>query len=1008
MQEILRNRESGTARLVSEYRDRLYSVGLSLCRDPAEAEDLVFRTIEKAVEKIEQGAYEERNSFCDWMHVILLNLYRNSIRGKVARNTVPAGTAADMDISGAKPEGGSYDGASEIYGAIDSAILREAIDELPPDMKEAVLLHYFMDLPLSKMAKMLATPAGTLMSRLYYARLALGRRLGVKIKKKVTALLVAGLVLAAGAAVTIAVATSGWRGEREEVRGNREEIRGNREEVRGTVATSATLPATRTVTVNFGGARTGNRDLYVASGAADGGEDIFAWDRLDRLGTLTPAETSYEFTLPADFVSESRFYRFFLTQDANYQEIEYAENSGTYVGDSAFFSTGLKPDGLTLAAGEVENTLSVNWANIFGCCDKDGKRYFHLGMFNGQWFTETMKLTGGETVQFGTVASATRYSFAYCATNAVYRDATLAGAAVSQHLLDDPAAFGAMDNAITVFRTVQADGETIYDRPFAGRIYSLSFEKNGAIVRDYVPVRNASGVAGFYDTVAKTFHPSESSVPFAGGAAKCSRLSEVSVLMKAFSASDPATARWTGAADGALDDPANWLCRNESGVTLEGALPQPYTTVSVSEAAQFFGIPAGSGFDCAKISVDSGLALSADVDWRGIDFSKIEIGGNQDSRTIDICGRRLMISVSQTPAGHVSFADSAGGGELHVAVPAGVGIENGGAIGLAGAVALVKEGAGTFVAGCVQPNTGGVRVEGGVLKTSDFISTGVLGPAGTKVVVGRCGTLLLENAYTGLENHNLELAGGTLHFLNSAILSGRSAIGSMVLTDNSTLKIESTISDDAHCDTELASGAVWNLGGHELVVVFMTIGSDLMVGRDVETKPVLRNGTVLLDNPAMGYWQDWGSDAREGVRYRYAMKYVRQRADATTFDLVNDIPADANVGGSGTMSVYGTYTPNSQVAMNLRMMSGSTIDLGGVDGVWSTDLGGTREMDFESGGKVYLAFGAREFADGDKVVSWDDKPANVAFGSRSAKWSLSVADDGIYVNRASGLLFVIM
>ena len=42
-QEILRNREKGTGRLVAEHKDRLYAVALALCRNPTEAEDLTVQ-----------------------------------------------------------------------------------------------------------------------------------------------------------------------------------------------------------------------------------------------------------------------------------------------------------------------------------------------------------------------------------------------------------------------------------------------------------------------------------------------------------------------------------------------------------------------------------------------------------------------------------------------------------------------------------------------------------------------------------------------------------------------------------------------------------------------------------------------------------------------------------------------------------------------------------------------------------------------------------------------------
>ena len=190
---ILLDREKGTQRLVAEYRDRLYAVALALCRNHAEAEDLAFRTIERAVSKIE--SYEERDSFYEWLQIILLNLYRNSVRGKMVRSTMAAGVGQDLeDISG-RLQDGDIESAEKVYSAVDSAILRDAIDRLPDEMKEMVILHYFMDMPLKKIAKILSMPVGTVMSRLYYARLALAQRLGATLKKPAVAMIAAALLI---------------------------------------------------------------------------------------------------------------------------------------------------------------------------------------------------------------------------------------------------------------------------------------------------------------------------------------------------------------------------------------------------------------------------------------------------------------------------------------------------------------------------------------------------------------------------------------------------------------------------------------------------------------------------------------------------------------------------------------------------------------------------------------------------------------------------------------------
>ena len=66
---------------------------------------------------------------------------------------------------------------------VDSGIVRQVLERMPEDMREVLLLHYFMDMPVGKIAKFLTQPVGTIKSRLYYARVALAMRLGAKLKK---------------------------------------------------------------------------------------------------------------------------------------------------------------------------------------------------------------------------------------------------------------------------------------------------------------------------------------------------------------------------------------------------------------------------------------------------------------------------------------------------------------------------------------------------------------------------------------------------------------------------------------------------------------------------------------------------------------------------------------------------------------------------------------------------------------------------------------------------------
>lgn len=185
--EIRRDREHGATLLLDAYRARLAAAGFALSGDASGAEDLVLSTVEIAVQQIDR--FRGDADFFSWLYGILANLHRNAHRRKesqtvVYTDAVPECAADESD-----------DSVDRLVQEIDGRIVRTAVERLPPDQKEAIILHYFLDMPILQMARFLALPVGTVKSRLHYARLALASRLHVR--KHQVALAGAALLLVA-------------------------------------------------------------------------------------------------------------------------------------------------------------------------------------------------------------------------------------------------------------------------------------------------------------------------------------------------------------------------------------------------------------------------------------------------------------------------------------------------------------------------------------------------------------------------------------------------------------------------------------------------------------------------------------------------------------------------------------------------------------------------------------------------------------------------------------------
>ena len=169
VEELRRDRESGAKRLESEYKAGLMTLARNFCVDESDAEELVNRTFAAVVEGIDD--YLEQSAFFAWMCQILKNIHALDTRRK---------SHGDIIYPGQVPEIADEDAQEEIYRNLDASLVREAIKLLPPDQRETLLLHYFMDMPVAKIAKFLSIPVGTVNSRLHYARKALATKLGVK------------------------------------------------------------------------------------------------------------------------------------------------------------------------------------------------------------------------------------------------------------------------------------------------------------------------------------------------------------------------------------------------------------------------------------------------------------------------------------------------------------------------------------------------------------------------------------------------------------------------------------------------------------------------------------------------------------------------------------------------------------------------------------------------------------------------------------------------------------
>jgi RNA polymerase sigma-70 factor (ECF subfamily) len=153
--------------------DAVYRTALRLSGNPVDAEDLVQETMLKAVRAWHR--FEPGTNAKAWLLTILRHTYINQLRAAKHRTaTVDVHDVEPFtvfrDIQDADPEG-------TLFAAIvDDEVLR-AIDALPPEFREVLVLSDAEGLSYAEIAGVIGAPVGTVKSRLFRARQLLQKRL---------------------------------------------------------------------------------------------------------------------------------------------------------------------------------------------------------------------------------------------------------------------------------------------------------------------------------------------------------------------------------------------------------------------------------------------------------------------------------------------------------------------------------------------------------------------------------------------------------------------------------------------------------------------------------------------------------------------------------------------------------------------------------------------------------------------------------------------------------------
>jgi len=165
--------DPGFEKLVRAYETLVYRVAFRFLGNPTDASDVaqeVFLRVHRSLPK-----FRGDSSLSTWIYAITANLSRNAIRSK--RNREKVQVLAPKEEEGTRS--GFWDRVVDDRGILQTrglesrelnGAIQEALLQLPPDFREAVILRDLEGLDYEEIARLLKTGSGTVKSRISRGR----------------------------------------------------------------------------------------------------------------------------------------------------------------------------------------------------------------------------------------------------------------------------------------------------------------------------------------------------------------------------------------------------------------------------------------------------------------------------------------------------------------------------------------------------------------------------------------------------------------------------------------------------------------------------------------------------------------------------------------------------------------------------------------------------------------------------------------------------------------------
>lgn len=167
---VLKGDQTSYRVIVDRYQGRVYAVIYGMVRNQEDARDLTQETFVRAYQNLSRFRVE--SGFYTWLYRIAMNTTIDHLRRqkKRAHEAFEDGVAT-RETGGVMSDGVHMDGPGKsLERKRLHARLLSALDELPEDQRQVIVLREVDGLSYKEISEVLEIPEGTVMSRLFYAR----------------------------------------------------------------------------------------------------------------------------------------------------------------------------------------------------------------------------------------------------------------------------------------------------------------------------------------------------------------------------------------------------------------------------------------------------------------------------------------------------------------------------------------------------------------------------------------------------------------------------------------------------------------------------------------------------------------------------------------------------------------------------------------------------------------------------------------------------------------------